>query len=145
MPRRTVKAARQTLEGMAPGLNPEMWRRLSEEVEAVAKDAVAMANRYADDRTQAAHLIGKDVLTEMCAVRDGLVALVREGEAGTISAAEYHKRLSDLRRQQSRLEGKATEVARAAEQVETIEEDPEAWTDTTFYERFPSLQPDVSF
>ena len=104
-----------------------------------------MAHRYADDRTDAAHTLGKDVLTEMCAVRDGLVALVKEGEAGMISAADYHKRLSALRRDQARLEGKANEVGRAAEQVESIEDDPEGWTDATFYEKYPLLQPDLSF
>lgn len=145
MPQRTVRQARQALAEMAPALNPEMYRRYEAEVKAAAVRAGTMAHRYVDNHLNQFEQLRQELLVEACAVRDAYEVLAAEGVQGTITAREYNARLNALRTRGRELERRESMATKACEEVEVIEQDPEAWADDTFNSKYPHIRPDFTF
>ena len=145
MPKRTLSSARKTFDELAPGLNPEMYRRLQQEIDQASAAATKLATTYADELT--AEVVGKrqDVLTEACRLRDEFKAVTSEAALGNITAREANERLTKLRAEMRQVDRHAENVDRAAELVDHIEEDPEGWADERFYEKYPHMTPEFSF
>jgi uncharacterized SAM-dependent methyltransferase len=145
MPKRTLRTARNVFDQMAPGLNPEMFRRLQKEIDEASNAATSMAGQYADKRING--LLGnrQEVLTDLCRIRDAFKAVAAEAALGNLSSREVNDRLADLRREMRSVDRHAEDVERATELVDRIEEDPEGWADETFYEKYPHMTPDFSF
>lgn len=145
MPKRTIADARRAFDELTPSLNPEMYRRLDDEVKRASAGAITLAGRFADERAAAVLAERTDVLNEWCTVRDGYAALAADAADGRISARDVTERLDALRRQHRALERHGNDVGRAVEVVERIESDPEGWADETFYAKYPHMTPDFSF
>lgn len=145
MPKRTIRAARRTFDDIAPSLNPEMYRRLQQELDAAAAAATKMGTKYADERIHGVLAKRQDVLTELCRLRDAFKAVTAEAAMGNLTAREAHDRLTELRGEMRNLDRHAADVERATELVDRIEDDPEGWADETFYEKYPHMTPDFSF
>jgi hypothetical protein len=145
MPRRTLSNARRAFEDMAPSLNPEMYRRLEDELKRASAGALHLATRYVDERVNEALGAREEMLTNWCTVRDGYTALANEAATGRLTAREVNERLEDLRQQQRALERHGETIGRTVETVERIETDPEGWADETFYAKYQHMQPEFSF
>lgn len=144
MPQRTIAEARRQLEELAPGLNPTMYARLSSEINAASGKAKAISDRMLDQVANELQSRRDEVLADACALRDEFQALTGEGELGTLSAAEYAKKLQKLQNKQRSLavqEGRLNDLVSRAER---IDQDPEAYGDSMF-ERFPHTRPDFTF
>ncbi|GGI09036.1 hypothetical protein [Egicoccus halophilus] len=144
MPNRTLTEARQALADLAPSLNPEMYRRLEDEL----KTAQRQARRYADNFL-ASNLATVEerratLLVEACQVRDELDALEAEGAGGLISAADYAEQLQALEARRTQVDNAYSETVRELDGVETVEDDPDAWLDGVF-RRYPKLMPAFTF
>ena len=90
MARRTITGARQVLTDMAPQLNPEMWRRLEEEVVAAERVAVGRANDFISRQYDSAATVSNDTVA---AVLVGGRPVFRRGEptdlVGTIRTGSF--------------------------------------------------------
>jgi hypothetical protein len=104
-----------------------------------------MATRFMDERTRDTARSAEAIENALSDVQGEYRRLLGDAEAGRISARDYSDRFAGLRRQQRALEQKAEAIGRAAELVRTIEADPEAWADQTFYGKYPRLRPLFSF
>jgi hypothetical protein len=145
MPRRTLAGARRAFDDVAPSLNPEMYRRLQEELKRASAGAMHLATTYVNERVSDALMAREDVLTDWCTVRDGYTALANEAAAGRLTAREVNERLDALRQQQRGLERHGETIGRTVEKVERIETDPEGWADETFYAKYQHMMPEFSF
>lgn len=145
MPKRTLSSARKTFDELAPGLNPEMYRRLQQEIQQASATATKLATTYADEVTAELVAKRKKVLTEACRLRDEFKAVASEAALGNITAREANERLAKLRAEMRNVDRHTQDVDRAAELVERIEEDPEGWADERFYEKYPHMTPEFSF
>jgi hypothetical protein len=145
MPRRTIADARLTLERSAEALNPEMWRRFASEVKQAEGKASGIAESYASERAADLTELRDELLEEACELRDDYVALMTEGEEGTLTSRQYQKRYEALEQQKRRLARRSQELDHMVAAVERIEEDPIAWVDQTFYATYHQLMPTFSF
>lgn len=145
MPRHTLRQARRMFEDMTTGLNPADYQRLKSEIDKASGAAVSLATEHADRRVNDVLGSRQEVLTELCRLRDEFTSLAAEGEQGLLSSRDLNERLQQLRRDLQAVNHHSTEVDKATELVELIEDDPEAWTDATFYEKYPHMMPEFSF
>ena len=145
MPKRTLANARRAFDELTPTLNPEMYRRLDQELRKASAGAVTLATNYVNERVTDVLGTRQDVLNEWCSVRDAYAALAGEAQAGRLTAGEVNERLDAIRSQQRQMDRHVSEITRAAEVVERIEADPEAWADETFYGKYPHMTPEFSF
>lgn len=145
MPRRTLRQARRMFDDMTTGLNPVDYQRLKSEIDKASGAAVSLATEHADRRVNDVLGSRQEVLTELCRLRDEFTSLAAEGEQGLLPAREFNERLSQLQRALRAHDWHAAEADRATELVELIEEDPEGWADSTFYEKYPHMMPEFSF
>lgn len=144
MSRRTVSDAARELEDLAQSLNPVAYRQLQAEVSQARAAAEAFANENASSRELEITEARADVLQELCTVRDSFEALRRDGEAGRLTGADYHRQWNDLNKRQRAAERTIARLADAAESIAVIEEDPIAYADR-FYSSTPVHMPDFSF
>lgn len=142
--RRTVSDAKRELEDLAQSLNPEAYRQLAAEVSYAATAAETFANQSAASRELDITNKREAVLEELCEIRDGFDALRRDGEAGRLTSADYHRQWDDLNKRQRAAERSVARLADAADHIANIEEDPIAYADH-FYERTPVHMPNFSF
>ena len=142
---RTIANAEQYLDQIADVTPRALHEGFSAEVEAARDVANGMARRFMDDRTRGAAGSAEDVEEGLGAVQAEYRRLLEAAETGRVSARDFSEQFAALRRQQRALESKAGEIERAAEHVRTIELDPVAWADDTFYGKYPRLQPAFSF
>ena len=145
MARRTIAEARRLLADAAPSLNPEMYRRIDDEIKVVEADARTLATEYANQRADDLTNLRNDVLVEVCEVRDGYDALMAEAELGLIDADDYHHRFQQLEDRKRYLGTRAGELDYLADAVERIDEDPVAWTDRQLFGKYPQITPEFSF
>jgi hypothetical protein len=145
MPKRTIAAARRAFDDLAPALNPEIYRRLQQELDAAVNAATNLGTKYADERVH--DVLGKrnDTLAGLCQIRDGIKALAAEAASGNLTSREVNDRLTALRAEQRTFDAHAANVDRTTELVDRIEDDPEGWADETFYEKYPHMTPDFTF
>lgn len=140
----TIREARERLADLAPSLNPEMYRRLSEEVEEVARHATAHAERFLSRQLAALDAERQTLLVEVCQVRDEYEALNAGGSLGRLSAEDYAERLDALNRRRAALTERRSEVERQIDRLGEVEDDPTGWADS-LYRRTPSLAPNFTF
>lgn len=145
MAKRTLADARQTLDDLAPALNPEMYRRHQQEIHQASAAALTLATRYVNERVTDTLADRQDVLGGWCGLRDAYTALAAEAADGRVTARDVNERLAQLRQQHRRLERHGSDLGRAVEVVEGIETDPEGWADETFYAKYPHMTPEFSF
>lgn len=143
--RRSVRSARKQLDLLAPDLNPEMYRRFQEEIYQASNRAVVVATDYAKSRAGDHTALRDDLQSEANSLQRSYDALVAEGEQGGFTAREYEDRFNVLERRKRDLSHRRHQLEELTAVVEAIEDDPEAWTDATFYERYPALAPAFSF
>lgn len=143
--RRTLRQARRAFEDMTTGLNPAVYQRLKSELDAASGAAVTLATQHADRRVNDVMGNRQEVLTELCRLRDEFTSLAAEGTQGLLPAKDFNERLTRLQRELRATDRHVGEVDKATELVELIEEDPEAWADATFYEKYPHMMPEFSF
>lgn len=145
MPKRTIRAARRAFEDLAPTLNPEMYRRLEEELNQASAAATVRGTRFADERVNGILGNRQDVLTELCRLRDEFKAVAAEAALGNVTAGEVNDKLVKLRADVRQVDRHTADVERATELVERIEDDPEGWADDTFHEKYEHMRPEFSF
>jgi hypothetical protein len=142
---RTIGQAEQYLDLIADVMPRAVHEAFTAEVQSARVAANAMATRFMDDRTSEMSSVAEDVEEGLRAVRTEYRQLLGAAEAGRVSASDFSEQFAGLRQQQRGLELKTEEVERAAERVRTIEADPVAWADETFYGKYPRLRPLFSF
>jgi hypothetical protein len=145
MPRRTIRQAKQVLEEAAPGLNPLMFRRYSDEIKAAEQAATQVAHGHAAKKSTKLLTQRTDVLRRLCETRDGFKELVAEGKAGRITGKDYADRFNALKAEERRLEAVIGDVEAGLATVEQIEEDPVAYADENFHDRYPATRPEFTF
>jgi hypothetical protein len=140
----TLREARERLADLAPGLNPEMYRRLNAEIEEAARHATAHAEHFLSGRFDALDAERQRLLVEACQVRDAYEALEAEGGLHRLTARDYASRLADLNQHRDRIEARRAEIARQVEDLSAIEDDPETWTDEQ-WRKYPATSPTFTF
>lgn len=143
MPARSIHQARRRLEEMASDLNPAMYKRLNDEIKAAERTATQVAADHARRKTNRLNTERQDVLRRMCETRDGFTALAKARDR--LSAGEYTERFNALKTEQRRLQAVAQDVEADVAAVEAIGQDPVAYTDANFYDRYPATKPECSF
>ena len=118
MSRSTITAARQRLEGLAPALNPVMFRRYSDEIETAERGARTTATTHIAGRLRPAHDRATAGLAEAVAVRDAAVQLATAVQTGQLTAREANTRLIALRNEHRTIASALIPIAKEAEQVE---------------------------
>lgn len=145
MPKRTIRQAKQILEEAAPGLNPIMFRRMSDEIKAAEQAAAQVAHGHAAKKSTKLLTQRTDVLRRLCDTRDGFKTLVAEGKAGKVSGKDYSARFNTLKAEERRLQAVISDVEAGLATVEQIEEDPVAYADENFHDRYPATRPEFTF
>lgn len=145
MAQRSIRQARQVLEDAAPGLNPAMYQRMSDEIKAAEAAATQTATGHADRKTTKLLTQRTDVMRRLCETRDGFKTLAAEGKAGRITQREASARFNDLKAEERRLLAVVGDVEAGLATVREIEDDPVAYADTNFHDRYPVTRPDFSF
>lgn len=145
MARRTVRQAKEWLEGNATALNPVAFAQFQREIQAVEGEHVANATRAVDTEAAAFAEEHRELLTDGCGIRDDYEQLAKDAATGRLSAKEYRERLDKLNQEVPGYSSRAERLAQKINTVETIETDPVAYGDR-LYEKMPALQkPDFSF
>ncbi len=142
---RTIRQARQRLEDLADSLNPMSFKRLNDELKAAEAEATRAAHGHAAKKTDSLMRQRNDVLRRLCETRDAFNGLAATGKAGRISGKDYAARYAALKAEERRLQGVVTDVTSGLAAVTQIEEDPVAYADANFYDRYPSTRPDFTF
>ncbi len=122
MGRRTLRQAEAWFEEVSPVLPGEIRRQVAEEINEARKRAFAFAEGVADGRASDVDKDRETTLQELCRVRDGYAQLVRDGQAGKLTAAEFTAALNDLEDDEAKYGKKLQEYDRIAETVSQIEE-----------------------
>jgi len=143
MPPRTIRQARQRLEELADTLNPMTFKRLSDEIKEAEQAATQVAHGHAAKKTSKLMERRNDVLQRMCETRDGFTALAKNKDR--LSAKDYADRFNALKAEERRLAAVVEDVEGDLATVQQIEEDPVAYADENFYDRYPATRPDFSF
>jgi hypothetical protein len=134
MGKATVTQATVALANLQ-GLSDVQRHTYQAEVDA-ARAAAENAGHTEADRIDTSVRDARDgLLTELCAVRDGLAVAQQAGDRQAIT---------QLRRQQQQLMGRVEEIERLAAQVEEIEADPFAYGEALFA-KFHHIRPDFTF
>lgn len=144
MGRRTVLSAQQYVEENAAAINPELYRQYQEEINRAKAAAVSFATGVADGRASDVDAGREDVLRELCQVRDGYAQLIKDGQAGRLSAAEFSQAFDALESREVSSGNAVAEFTEAAAFVTDIEEDPEAYGDD-YASRNPNLLHEFTF
>lgn len=131
------------MEELAPDLNPEMYKRLNDEVKAAERAATQVAKGHATRKASRIATERQDLLRRMCDTRDGFKALAKARDR--LTAGEYTERYNALKADERRLGAVVQDVEADVAAVEAIEADPVAYADTNFYDRYPATRPDFSF
>jgi hypothetical protein len=145
MPKRTIRQAKQVLEESAAGLNPIMFQRYADEIKAAEQAATQAAHGHAAKKATKLLAQRTDVMQRLCETRDGFKSLAAVGAAGRITAKEYSSRFNDLKAEERRLLAVVQGVESGLATVEQIEEDPVAYADANFHERYPTTRPEFTF
>jgi len=143
MPQRTIRQAKQMLEDAAPGLNPAMYRRYSDEIKAAEQAATQVAHGHAAKKSSRLLTQRTEVMKRLCDTRDGFKALSRDKDR--LTAKDYSARFNALKAEERRLQGVIGDVEDGLATVEEIEEDPVAYADANFHERYPATRPTFTF
>jgi len=145
MPPRTIRQARQRLEELADSLNPISYKRLNDEIKAAEAEATRTAHGHASTKTTKMLTDANDVLRRLCETRDGFKTLAAQGKAGRVSSKDATKRFNDLKAEERRLQALLTDVEAGLATVQAIEDDPVAYADENFHDRYPATRPDFTF
>ena len=141
--KRTIRQAKAMLEEAAPGLNPVMYRRYSDEIKAAEQAATQLAHGHARRKTSKLLEARTDVERRICETRDGFRALVKEKDR--LTASTYAERFNALKAEERRLQAMVGDVEEGLSTVQAIEEDPVAYADANFHDRYPVTRPEFSF
>ncbi len=126
---------------MLPG---ETRRQVAEEINEARKRAFAFAHGVADAAAADVDRDREAALQELCRVRDGYAQLVKDGQAGKLTAAEFTAALDDLESRELRSGSTINGFTEAATQVTEIEEAPLDYADD-YAERNPNLLHEFTF
>ncbi len=140
---RTIRQARQRLEDLADSLNPMSFKRLNDELKAAEAEATRAAHGHAAKKTDSLMRQRNDVLRRLCETRDGFTALAKNKDR--LTGNDYSARFNALKAEERRLHGVVEDVTSGIAAVTAIEEDPVAYADANFYDRYPSTRPDFTF
>lgn len=145
MVQRTITDANQALATLTETLPARTVEALRTEIDAARQNALEMAARAHDERYAAAGDLSdqlRDGLNELC---DDLRRLTEKARLAETPARVVAAELQSLRHQQRQYRRQADDVARAVEQLRTIEADPIGWVDAALYTKFPLIRPQFSF
>lgn len=145
MAQRTIKSAKEYLELVGPRLNNLVLERVQSEITEAETIAKERAEAFVSERLSELNDRRLAVLEALCNTRDEFTELAKEGKHGRLSAAEYRSRFAELSKRKQDLEAANEQLAREADAVESIEADPVAWVDETFYAKSPTVRPNFSF
>lgn len=143
MAQRTIRQARQALEEAAPGLNPAMYKRYADEIKAAEREATKLAHGHASKKASKLLTQRNDVMRRLCDTRDGFRSLAAEKDR--LTAKEYAERFNALKAEERRLLAVVADVEAGFATVQAVEEDPVAYADTNFHDRYPVTRPHFSF
>jgi hypothetical protein len=133
------------MDEAAPGLNPVMYGWYADEIKAAETAATQVAHGHA--ATKATKLLTQrtHALRRLCKSRDGFKTLVAEGKAGRVTGKHYAERFNALKAEERRLQAVSGGVEAGLATVEQIEEDPVAYVDENFHDRYQATRPELTF
>jgi hypothetical protein len=133
----TIAEARVRLEEeVVPRASDYVTNQFRAQLTEAEQQARAVAGEEITRAEQEVAGVRDAALHELADVRDEYEQLASQGSAGRIQAAEYSKRLRDLRRRQQLAERGLEQAEAVVQRAETIEEDPVAYYDG-LSQRFP--------
>ncbi len=144
MGRRTLRQAEAWFEEVSPVLPGETRRQVAEEINEARKRAFAYAEGVAGDHAADVDKDRETTLQELCRIRDGYAQLIKDGQAGKLTATEFTAALNDLEDDERNFVGKVNAFAHKADVVSEIEEAPLDYADD-YAERNPGNQFDFTF
>jgi len=142
--RRTLRQAEAWFEDVSPVLPGETRRQVAEEIKDARKRALAFANGVTDAAVADVDRDREAALRELCEVRDGYAQLIKDGQAGRITAAEFSAGFDDLESRELRCGNTINGFTDAVAQVTEVEEAPLDYADD-YAERNPNLLHEFSF
>lgn len=144
MARRTLRQAETWFEDVSPVLPGETRRQVAEEINEARKRALAFANGVADAAVADVDRDREAALRELCEVRDAYAQLIKDGQAGRLSAAEFSQAFDALESREVSSGNTIIGFTEAVAQVTEVEEAPLDYADD-YAARNPNLLHEFTF
>jgi hypothetical protein len=144
MPKHLIADAKAMLEAELPTLNDYQANEFRKAIEEKEVEAKAHADAFVQQRVAALLADRTEALKQLTEARDAYDELASEAKEGRISTADASSRLNQLTQRQLQSEERLARIAKQAEILAAVEEDPVAWADEQA-RRVPSTMPEWGF
>lgn len=145
--RSSISAATQRYEALRNGsttVSLGILDAYERELSSAKRTAENFASSHADERVARVQVMGAAIDDALDDMKDELKKLIRKGEGGQLTAADFYLSLEKVRAQRALLVRSLDSMSTTVDTVETIEADPTAYADS-IYERMPAAAPEFSF
>jgi hypothetical protein len=142
----TLAQAEVALEYLGrSGVNAVQLKDWQKELDEAKAKARVVADTFYQERERDFTAERQTLLEEGSQICDALEALAGEGETGQLTLDEYRLRFLDLTAKLRANLRRTGELGATLERLDTIEEDPIAWVDATYYSKYETLSPTFTF
>lgn len=142
---RTIAEAQAWVDGGVDSFNNEQLTRYRNEIQTATAQATKRAETYVNEL--AANLVAKrdGILEHVCELRDSYQALIKDGELGLLTAAEFQERYDQLEAQKREAINSEAPMLEEIETISDIEDEPSSWYDNLITRTGGSLYREMAY